>query len=66
MEKITSERAIKNARSSIEMEGLNVDTEMEKVCLQILDGKYSLKEYLNAYSQKNKMNFKSGAGVNGI
>jgi len=52
MEEITSERAVKNARSSIEMEGLNVDAEMERVCAQILDGEYSLKEYLEAYSRK--------------
>jgi hypothetical protein len=58
MKKITSERAIKNARSSIEMEGLNIDAEMELVCSQILDGKYSLKEYLKAYEQKNKTNLK--------
>ena len=53
MKKITSEQAIKNARSSVEMEGLNVDSEMEDLCARILDRKYSLKEYLNEIVQQN-------------
>ena len=58
MKKVTSERAIKNARSSVEMEGLLVDSEMEKLCARILDGKYSLKEYLNEYKNKKNNNQK--------
>ena len=53
MNKVTSERAIKNARSSVEMEGLLVDSEMEKLCARILDGKYTLKEYLSEYKNNN-------------
>ena len=54
MNKVTSERALKNARSSVEMEGLPVSSEMEKLCARILDGKYSLKEYLNEYKSKKQ------------
>ena len=59
MKKVTTERAMKNARSSIEMEGLSIDAEMEKVCARILDGKYSLKEYLNEYRNIIKNNQKT-------
>jgi hypothetical protein len=59
MNKVSSERAIKNARSSVEMEGLLVDAEMENICARILDGKYSLKEYLNEYKNKIKNNQKT-------
>ena len=60
MKKVTSERAIKNARSSVEMEGLLVDSEMEKLCARILDGKYSLKEYLNEYKNKKEQQSQTG------
>ena len=60
MNKVSSERAIKNARSSVEMEGLLVDSEMEKLCARILDGKYSLKEYLNEYKNKKEQKSKTG------
>ena len=55
MEKTLYEYAIKNARSSVEMEGFKIDEDIEELCKNILDGKYSVQEYIDEYCRKNKI-----------
>ena len=47
MEKmISKEKAIKNAVSSVSMEGLRVTSEMVELCRRVLNGELSTKECL--------------------
>ena len=54
--KISQEKAIKNAISSISMEGLRVTAEMVDFCRQVLNGERSTKECLEQFENKNTVN----------
>ena len=60
---ISHERAIKNARLSVEIEGFKIDNEIENLCRNILEGKYSLQEYIDKYFQEKT---KRGENINVI
>ena len=49
---ISREKAIKNAISSVSMEGLRVTAEMVELCRQVLNGERSTKECLDRLEKK--------------
>ena len=49
---ILKEKAIRNAASSVSMEGLRVTSEMVELCRKVLNGELSTKECLNRLERK--------------
>ena len=52
--KISQEKAIKNAISSVSMEGLRVTVEMVELCKHVLNGERSTKECLELLEKNRK------------
>ena len=53
---VLQEKAIKNAISSVSMEGLSVTAEMIELCRQVLNGERNTKECLEQLRKKKAVN----------